>query len=127
MKSLLASICCLAVLVTAWAIYDHYSDHKLHGFINEIEDKIIPAVEHDNWGHAESAFEKISDDWHKYKKISAFFFDRKSLNDADYSIAKSKYYIKANDLSNATSELACLKEQLSFLHANERFHIQNIL
>jgi hypothetical protein len=127
MRALIISVFCRGVLVTGWGAYDIYSDAKIDVYVNEIENNIIFSIEHDDWETAETAFDRLSDDWHKYKKISTFFFDRRILNETDYSIARTKYYIKANDLSNATGELAYLKEQFAFFHSNESFNLENIL
>ena len=62
----------------------------------QIETTIIPEIEAKNWDDAYAHFEEVSDSWHKYKKTAAFFLDTDAINEADYSIAKSKYYIKAN-------------------------------
>ena len=106
MRALIISAVCLGMLVVVWGAYDSYSDAKLKIYIEEIQNNIMASIERDDWGAAESAFSHLSDDWYKYKKISTFFFDRKVLNETDYSIARTKHYIKANDISNATSELA---------------------
>jgi hypothetical protein len=127
MRALIISIICLGTLVAIWGTFDSYSDSKLDNFINEIKDTIMPSIEREDWEAAESAFDSLSDDWHKYKKISTFFFDRRILNETDYSVARTKYYIKAQDLSNSSGELNCLKEQFSFFHSNESFSLANIL
>ena len=49
------------------------------------------------------------------------------LNEADCTIEKTAYYIQAEDLSNASGELASLKDQLLFLHYNETLSAGNIL
>ena len=126
MRSFIASVCCLAVILAAWFVYIGYSDETLHGFMNDIEDTIIKQVEAENWSAAYDSFDDISDGWHKYKKTAGFFLDTQALNEADYTIARCKYYIKAQDVSNASGELACLKEQLAFLHKNERVNLENI-
>lgn len=126
MKSFITSIVCLSLLVGGWAIYNYYSDNVLHSFINEIEDNIIIAVEAENWDSADRDFDTLSDKWHDYKKAACFFFETDALNDTDYTIARAKYYIHAKDVSNASGELACLKEQFTFLHFNESIKLQNI-
>ena len=126
MKALIISILCLGVLVAIWTAFDSYSDARLDGYIYEINKLVMPAVEREDWESARAAFDRVSDDWHKYRKISTFFFDRRLLNETDYSIARAKYYIKAEDLSNSSGELASLKEQLTFFHSNESFNLANI-
>jgi len=127
MRALIISIVSLGILVVIWGVFDYYSDYKLDGYIDEIKNTILPSIERDDWETAESVFNRLSDDWHEYKKISTFFFDRRILNETDYSVARAKYYIKAKDPSNSTGELACLKEQFSFFHSNESFNLANIL
>lgn len=127
MKSVWLSTLCLVLLITTWCIYDQYSDRCIHGFTGKVENEIMPAIQLDQWDAATWAIDELLEDWHGYKKVSSFFYDRSLLNETDYLIAKSRYYIRANDVSNSTGELACLIEHLTFLRVNERFHIENVL
>lgn len=126
MRNFIIALICLSLLIGAWCVFDNYSDDKLHGYINDIENTIIAEVESGKWDKAYSDFNALSKDWHKYKKHAAFFLDTRAINDTDYSIARSRFYIKAKDDSNSTGELACLKEQLTFLHYNESLDWGNI-
>ncbi|MBN7774156.1 DUF4363 family protein [Clostridium aminobutyricum] len=126
MRSLVVSFLCLVLLIGTWAVYSDYSDKKIHTYINDIENGILLDVTSDNWPQAEDKFNTLEDSWHQYKSIACFFFSTDKINEADYSIAKIKYYIKAEDGSNASGELSCLKEQLKFLHENESITLQNI-
>jgi len=117
----------LVSIILIWSFYNNYSDNVLHKYIGEIEDDILVAVVNEDWEAADKSFDELSSEWHKYKKWAAFFFRTAVINEADYSIAKAKHYIKAKDVSNASGELACLKEQLTFMHYNESLKLDNIL
>lgn len=127
MRNFVVSIICLGLLIGVWVVFDHYSKETIQGYMDQIDNNIIKTVEtEEQWGKAYSDFEALSKDWHKYKKSAAFFLDTEAINDTDYTIARAKYYIKAEDVSNASGELACLKEQLQFLHYNESLSWGNI-
>lgn len=126
MRNFVISVLCLSFIVGAWLTFDWYSNHKLHTYTSTIDHQIINSLEHGNWRAAYDQFLLLSDDWHQYKKYAAFFLDTNAINEADYTIAKAKYYIKAKDNSNAPGELSCLKEQLTFLHDNESLSIGNV-
>ncbi len=126
MRNFIISIVCLGILVGAWAVFGFYSNHTIDRYEQALEDSIIKAVETEQWEKAYTEFRELSEDWHRYKKAAAFFLDTQAINDTDYSIAKAKYYIKAKDVSNSSGELACLKEQLVFLHQNESITWGNI-
>lgn len=126
MRNFIISIACLGILVGAWAVFGFYSNQTIDSYEHMLEDDIISAVEAEEWEKAWEEFQSFSQDWHRYKKPAAFFLDTQAINDADYSIAKAKYYIKARDVSNSSGELACLKEQLVFLHQNESITWENI-
>lgn len=126
MRNFIVSVICLGLLIGAWCIFDNYSDTRLQSYIDQIETAIIPEVEASDWDKAYDDFTAVSDSWHKYKKSAAFFLDTDAINETDYSIARAKYYIKAKDDSNSTGELACLKEQMTFLHYNESLSPGNI-
>ncbi|WP_312092039.1 DUF4363 family protein [Aminipila sp.] len=126
MRSFLISLLCLLLLLGTWSVYSNYSDKQIHGFIDSIDNNIISDVENANWKQASDQFKELEDNWHEYKKIACFFFSTDKLNDADFTIARAKYYIKCEDDSNATGELSCLKEQLKFLHDNESLSLANL-
>lgn len=126
MRNFIISLICLGVLIGVWMTFDSYSSHKLGSYKEALQQDIIKRVEAEEWDKAYETFEQFSKDWHGYKKIAAFFLDTQSINEADYSIAKSRYYIKARDVSNSSGELSCLKEQLSFLEYNESLAAGNI-
>ncbi|QHI71353.1 DUF4363 family protein [Aminipila terrae] len=127
MRSFLISLVCLFLLIGTWSAYTNYSDEKIHEFINAIDEKILVEVEDGNWKQATDNFEELKDSWHDYKKTACFFFSTDKINEADYSIARTEYYIKSKDDSNSSGELSCLKEQLKFLHENESLSLSNLL
>lgn len=126
MRDFIISLLCLGLLVGAWTVFDSYSDSKINGYKEELETKIIKTTESGDWDKALSDFDVFSHDWQQYKKSAAFFLDTQTINDIDYSIAKAKYYIKAEDVSNSSGELSCLKEQLNYLHYNESLAPGNV-
>lgn len=126
MRNFIISIVCLGILVGAWAVFGFYSNKTIDSYEQALENSIIKAVEAEQWEKAYTEFRNLSQDWHRYKKAAAFFLDTQAINDTDYSIAKAKYYIKAEDVSNSSGELASLKEQLVFLHQNESITWGNI-
>ncbi|HKM28345.1 MAG TPA: DUF4363 family protein [Anaerovoracaceae bacterium] len=126
MKSLIASSLILATLLGAWICFDIYSNNTLHDMTDKI-DIIVTSVEAENWKESYAKVNALNKDWHRYKKVASFFLNTQHINDADYGFAKSVKYVKAQDVSNGSGELANLKEQLKFLHDNESLTLANIL
>ena len=126
MKALVISIVSIAVIITSWSAFVTYSDKNIHRLMSAIEDDIIVSVDAGDWTKAENQFDDLSKNWHKQKKIYSFCFNTIDINDTDYSIARAKKYIDAKDVSLASGELNCIKEQLKFLHLNELVTIDNI-
>lgn len=126
MKALIISIACMALLITSWCFFVGFSDKTIHGMMNSIEDDILVSVYAENWDKAEDQFDDLSGKWHKQKKVYTFFFNTLDINETDYSIARAKNYIHARDISLASGELNCVKEQLGFLHLNELITLDNI-
>ncbi|MEY8368925.1 DUF4363 family protein [Anaerovoracaceae bacterium 42-11] len=127
MKALITSIISLAILVSCWGLFYHYSDQNLHDIITECEDAVMPAIENENWDTAFEAFQSQYEKWHNYRDKALFFLDTQQVNDADSNFAKTLMYIKAKDVSNSSGELLALTEQLRFLHENEGLSLRNIL
>ena len=126
MKSLIISIISLAVIVAAWAIFVNYADKNIHELTGLIEDDILENVYAQNWDKAEDQISDLSKKWHSQKKTYTFFFDTAAVMETDYSIARAKQYIAAKDVSLASGELSCIKEQLGFLHLNELITLDNV-
>lgn len=126
MRALIISISCFSVLITSWVMFTNYTDENIHALTKSIENDIIVSVSAEDWNTAESQFEKLSDKWHNQKKVYTFFYHTSAINDADFSIARAKGYIKSEDPSMAIGELLCIKEQLVFLHFNELITLENI-
>ena len=62
----------------------------------------------------------------RYKKKAVFFLDTQTINEIDYSMAKSVKYVKAKDVSNASGELSAMLEQLTFLCSNDEVNWGNV-
>jgi hypothetical protein len=126
LRALIISVISMLVLVAGWGIFVKYTDEHLHELRNMIDEEILVSVSQEEWETASSSFEDLSEKWHKQKKVYSFFIDTQAINNTDYSIAKAKSYIKAEDYALATGELACIKEQLGFMHLNELITLENI-
>lgn len=127
MKSFFISLLCLLILLATWITYCNYSEEKIYTFIDTIEYSILLDIDEGNWNEAKNKMEEFEEDWNNYRKSATFFFETDQINDVDYSIAKSKYYIKSKEYSNTSGELSTLKEQLRYLYENELLTLPNLL
>lgn len=126
MKNMVAAICSVAILIGGWLIFAHYSQGQIDGFTQFIEKDILPTVEAADWKSSEQQMEKLNKDWHGYKRKAIFFLDTHTINEIDYSMAKSIKYVKAEDVSNSSGELNAMIEQLTFLCSNDEVNWGNI-
>lgn len=126
MKNVIVSVCAVALLIGGWLVFAHYSQEKIDGFNQFIKDDIITAVEASDWQNSNKKMKKLNKDWHKYKKVAIFFLDTQTINEIDYSMAKSVKYVKAEDVSNSSGELNAMGEQLAFLCTNDEVNWGNI-
>ncbi len=126
MRALVVSILAIAVIAASWGIFVNYSDKNIHKLMNTIEEDILISVYAEDWDKAADQFNDLSKKWHKQKKVYSFFFNTKAINDTDFSIARAKNYIYSRDISLASGELNCIKEQLGFLHLNELITLDNV-
>lgn len=127
MRALIISSISLVLLIIGWTIFSNYTDKNTHALMDCIENNIIISVQDENWDSAAQSFHKLSDQWHKNKKVYSFFLDTKDINNTDYSIARAKAYIAAENKALSTGELSAIKEQLKYLHSNELVALENIL
>ena len=127
MRNFLISAVCLAVLIGTWSAFGFYSNGKIENYQSQLGDQVLSDMKAGHWDEAEFVFSYFSKDWHQYRKKASFFLDTQDLNDIDCTIEKTACYIQAEDLSNASGELANLKDQLFFLHYNEQIALGNIL
>ena len=126
MKDFIVSICAVAVLIGGWLIFAQNSQEQIDGFTAAIREDIIPAVESEQWDSAFNDVQHLSEKWHEYKKRAVFFLDTHTINEIDYSMAKSVKYVKAEDVSNASGELFAMVEQLTFLCSNDEVTWGNV-
>ena len=126
MKDLIAAICAVGILLCGWLLFAHASQEQIDTFTGQIRDDILPAVETEQWEDAFRKVQQLSEDWHQYKKGAVFFLDTHTINEIDYSMAKSVKYVKAEDVSNASGELSAMVEQLTFLCSNDKVNWGNI-
>jgi len=126
MKSLVISIISIGIIAASWGIFVNYADKNIHELKNIIEDEITISVYAEDWDSAKTQFKELSDKWHKQKKVYSFFLDTAAVMETDYSIARAKNYIYAEDVPLAAGELNCIGEQLGFLHLNELFTLDNV-
>ena len=127
MRDLIVSVVAVALLIGAWLLFFNYSQHQINQFAGIIETSAIPLAGEADWDGCNTQISILNRKWHKYKSIAFFFLDTDSLNQIDYSMARSVQYIKAQDYSNASGELLALSEQLKRLYSNERITFANIL
>ena len=126
MKSFIISVICIALLTGAGVFFVNYSDDTLHTLMSDLDDNIIIYVESEDWQTAMLEFDKFKTDWEKYRSRAVFFLSTISLNEASYAIEKVEHYMKAEDVSNSSGELAYIKELLSHLHFDESLSLGNI-
>lgn len=127
MRNLIISIVCLLFLIIPWGIYDRYSSHTIEAYQIILTHQIIPSIEMGNWQEAEEAFDVITEDWERYRTVSAYFINGESINEVDSSLAKARYYIKLHSPANAAAEASYLIHRFEFLHENELPSPGNIL
>jgi hypothetical protein len=126
MKSLIISIISMAVIIGSWGIFVSFADKNIHELTDMIEDDIMVSVYDEDWTTAKAQFKELSAKWHSQKKIYTFFFDTLPVLETDYSIARAKHYIYAENVPLAAGELSSIEEQLGFLHMNELLTLDNI-
>ena len=127
MKDLIVSTLLIAALIGCWLIFYGYSEFRITGFIQAIDEVVLPMAEDGNWSESLQEMEKLNVNWHKYKGIALLFLDTEIINEIDYSVARATQYIKARDISNSSGELLFIREQLRFLSSNDRVSLANIL
>ncbi len=126
MKKLLAAVLSVGILIGGWLIFANYSHSQINGFTRFIEEEILPAVEASDWETSYLLMEKLNKDWNGYRSKAIFFLDTQTINEIDYSMAKSIKYVKAADVSNSSGELNAMTRQLTFLCANDEVNWGNV-
>ena len=126
MKKLIAAVLSVVILIGGWLVFAHYSRTQITEFTRFIEEEILPAAEASDWETSCLLMEKLNKDWNSYRSRAIFFLDTQTINEIDYSMAKSIKYVKAEDVSNSSGELNAMIRQLTFLCANEEVNWGNV-
>lgn len=127
MRDLIISIVAVALLIGTWLVFFEYSSDNIDSYTYTIKKEILPAVEAEQWEESKQLMKNLSEDWHKYKKVALLFLDTQTVNEIDYTLARSVKYVKAEDVSNSSGELNAMIEQLKFLKKNDEVSAANIL
>lgn len=126
MKELLISAAVIIILISGWLIFENYSHDKLQTFAAEIEEKLLSAIESEEWDRSDVMICKLSYDWHEYRKKALLFLNTAEINEIDYSIAKSEKYIELADKASSAAELNSAAERLNFMREKEKITFANI-
>ena len=127
MRDLIISIVAVALLIGTWLVFFDYSSDNIDSYTYTIKKEILPAVEAEQWEESKQLIKSLNKDWHKYKKVALLFLDTQTVNEIDYTLARSIKYVKAEDVSNSSGELNAMIEQLKFLKKNDEGSAANIL
>ncbi len=127
MRDLIISIVAVALLIGTWLVFFDYSSDNSDSYTYTIKKEILPAVEAEQWEESKQLIKSLNKDWHKYKKVALLFLDTQTVNEIDYTLARSIKYVKAEDVSNSSGELNAMIEQLKFLKKNDEVSAANIL
>lgn len=126
MRDLIISVACMLILLIPWGIYSNYSTGITSSYNQIIDNQLLPAVTEENWSKAEKEFATVTSLWENHKKISSYFCSTESINEIDSIIKKSDYYLKMQDKSNTSGEVAYLRCKLNFIYNNESMTLSNI-
>ncbi len=126
MKDLITATLIIVLLIGGWLAFYQYSEQNVEGYITTTKEKVIPAIESEDWQRADELLQKLNKEWHDYKKLAYFFLDTDTVNEIDYGLAKSIKYTLAEDVSNASGELSAMVEQMKFLIQNDEVNAANI-
>ena len=127
MKDLIVSTISVALLIGAWFMFYSYSENQINKFTYEIESVIIPLVEEELWDDSNLHIDTLVNQWNRYRTFCLLFLDNDTVNEIDYSMARSVEYIQAKDVSNSSGELSSISRRLRFIVSNEEVSIVNIM
>ena len=126
MRELIASSLIMILVLGGWLVFLHYADLQSQNMTSEIHQSLLPLIEAEDWQAVEIKLQNLNQDWHEFRKFALYFLHTDTINDIDYSIARSMEYAKAHDASNTGGELNAAAEQLSFLTENQKLTLKNI-
>lgn len=126
MRALIIAFVCIALTISTWLLFLNHADESLHQMSAIVEKKVYTEVDKGQWQEAEKDFEQFTDKWHDHKDIYSLFLDHSIIAETDFSIARTKDYIKSKSTALSLAELSCIKEQLKLLHQNEMLSFDNV-
>ncbi len=126
MKDFIIVSLILLFLFGSWTGFLYYSNQQIQKLIADIQDKILPAIEAEDWQESSRLMKDFQDRWKKIRKLSLYFRDTGPLGEIDISIAKTIKYVQAEDVSNSSGELQAVSKQLSAMRNQEKLNLQNI-
>lgn len=114
-----------AILLSGWGTY-HLLNQGSKALLIPAE-KILAAVEHENWEITEKYLEDTFTVWEHTGKYWPLLIHHKEMDSIEESMNKLKSYLKHQDKNLALAELYNLIYYIKHIPQKEAFNLQNIL
>jgi len=120
----------LLILLAAVIGFGAWTTRSLQGTADELAaqiDRMQTLVKHERWREAERALDGLDGDWNRHKRWWTAVVDHREIDSIDFSIARIREYLWAEDEELALGEAAALKKMIRHIPEKEAFTLENIL
>lgn len=124
---LMASLLFGLVVVTAMGVWTVQSLRDTSGHLSGRVDSVMVLVRQERWGDAEQALTDLDGDWQKVRKWWTVFLHHREIDNIDFSIARIREYLWAEDEELALGEAAALREMIMHIPDKESLTLENVL
>lgn len=113
-----------AILLSGWGTY-HLLNKGSQSLLVPVE-KILEAVENDNWDTTEENIKKTGMVWKQVSKYWPMLIHHEEMDRIEESMNKLKSYLKHRDKNQALAELYNLIYYIKHIPQKEAFNLRNI-
>ena len=120
----------LLILLTGIISGAFWINYSLQMSTNELAEQIVivnKEIKNDSWEMALSKMEETEDKWKEKTRWWPIFLNHEEMDVIEFSLAKAKAYVHAENEALALGQLSELKRMLEHIHEKEQLNIENIL
>ncbi|HZK43731.1 MAG TPA: DUF4363 family protein [Syntrophomonadaceae bacterium] len=120
----------LLIIFASIISFGFWMEHSLEVSTDELTkqiERVSNEVKKEEWVKAVIKMDEVEEKWQEETKWWPIFIDHLEIDNIEFSLAKTKEYIKSQDTALSRGQLSELKFMLEHIASKEKINLKNIL
>lgn len=113
------------IFIVTWYFVNESIDKHSTAFVKQL-DHISKTIQEQNWSDVSIEFERIKNNWDKFRKLLTVLFDHHEIDNIDLSMARAEQYIKTKSEPLSLAEIEVLKQLFLIVNESDSLTLTNI-